>query len=201
MELTDQRGSISPFLAGLVVAAFLGAMGSLAVLHHWHRIMTLQLALDRCVGETAQTLARTLTELERFNNGIKAARVAVAAASLIPPALPPLKAALIGVVLGQEAVLASWRAREVLWLARLGCRLGAGDLAPPLPALRGFRPPPDAIGPQAWKWLENPRQTRRIALWHSPRAAAARIRSQNGISWIPDWDRPAAPAVFGAIAD
>jgi hypothetical protein len=173
-----------------------GGLGFWGVLRSWRWNVQTQLRLNRCVGETAQSLREYLDRIETANKTIRSLRAAVTGFrlatrfELIPPLLEGIQVA----VLVQDSTLALWQARRVTWLTRRGCGKW-GDWALPLPDLKLRRGVPDADGQQVLEWIGARPNDFRIQVHHRSRAAAARVDVQSesnfgSASWQANWAVP-----------
>lgn len=176
MEI-NAKGSIHPLMLALLMVAVLLGYGTWAILRHWRSAVATQLRLDQCVGKKAHELRDTMNALVFDNKRIREVRIALAAATLKPIAIPPLKATLLALVAHQEFYRAQWTMKQIKWLSQLGCGK-ARDAAHSLPSLGLTRLPADALGSQPLEWSGGQAVTEyRIQAGHSPRFAAAVVRA------------------------
>ena len=188
------EGSLQLLLALLLAGCAFGGFGLWGLMRHWSALTELQLKLDRCAGQAAQTLRDTQKAIETDNRRIEALRVAIAAASANPPLRSTLQVALLALARKQDLTLTRWKLAQLRWLASPGC--GTRAVAIPLPTLQWVRAPTDLIGPRPLRWLgmENPEFHLRLV--RRPRVAGACVRRQkegmngeaaNG-SWTATWE-------------
>ena len=134
---------------GLVTAFFsVAGIGLWGVMSGWRKTAEIQLRLDSCVAGRALELRDRLTSVGNANLRIKAIRLALVAATLLPEARAALEAALKIQVALQDGQVLGWQWWQGLWLARRGCDgrdYPVGGL-PDLPWLG--REWPDMLGPQ-----------------------------------------------------
>lgn len=175
-----------PFLLFLSLSFFTG-ISVLALITRWKRQVHHQLRLDHCVGTTARSLAQLQNQIETQNRLIQATRLAIAAASFNPSAIPALKATLKAQVLLQESFRQSWNLKQITWLSSLGCD-GKNDFPMPLPNLGWTRNPPDLIGEKPLIQMNDSKLT--ISLSHQRRIAVATVKNENNHHWIPVWGTP-----------
>jgi hypothetical protein len=186
----DEQGVLTVPLLVLLLASTLLGLGTLGLMRHWRHLTELQLRLDRCVGNAALDLKKTLERIEAGNSRLRALRAAQVAATLVEAAgsLVPLMEAEVA---HQQLELLRWQARQAEWLALRGCD-GKADLPAPLPSMSWSRPPPDLIGPQLLSWSSGERRLA-LELYHSPRAAAAVVEAGGSLgsdSWKASWSFP-----------
>ena len=186
--VNNSRGSLHVALLLALVVISSASFGVWGLLRHWRHIAELQLRLDRCVGETALDLKKTLVRIEKENLGIRALRVAVIAAAAVGQA-GEARALLEVAVLFQDMERVTWKAKQLKWLALRGCGQ-AGDLPRPLPTMNWERPPEDAIGAQALSWEPGAPRMMRVEVAHLPRAAAAEVSGESNeirSEWKAKW--------------
>jgi hypothetical protein len=169
----DDRGSLTLPLALMLVAGTFMSFGTWGLMRRWRHLTELQDRLDRCVGETALELRGSLTRIEDANRRMAELRAAQAIAAASGLAGETLAALEVQASL-QDLELLRWKARQARWLAERGCDR-VQDLPVPLPEMGWFRPPPDPLGPQPLRWQPGVPRDLKIGLFHSPRAAAARV--------------------------
>lgn len=185
----DERGALHLPLAAIFVLMGVTVIGISTLLQQWTALTRTQLRLDRCIGKQALGLKSRLHSLEAANTRIRALRIALASASLSPPARATLQAALQAQVLVQDALLREWEVRQVAWRLSSGCGR-PGDDADPLPDLKYEREPPDTTGPQVLTWVgeENPELWLQVR--SPPRRSTALIQGEdhgNSKLWKAQW--------------
>lgn len=187
--MNRESGQMLLTLALALSVAVTAAIGLWSVMHGWRKQVALQLRLDRCSGETALRMVRSLREAERINLGIHAARAGVAANLAAPPAAAPFRVALKALVLRQEWLETEWRARQLAWIARRGCSSGS-DIALPLPAFPYSRLPADILGENILVSKGASGKRLLIHLRRSPRRATAVIEGESNAfatRWKTRW--------------
>lgn len=175
-----------PFLLLMVI---LGGAGFSALTYSllWQAKMILQLRLDRCVEETTSELMRIQNQIERSNDRMRAERIAGIAAA-VPTAGSSLKVAksvLAAEMIIQESLRVKWKIREGSWILRRGCH-GKTDLFLPLPRLRWWRPPDDAVGAMPLEW-KGAKEGLAIHLWKENRFSQAEVRIEPHGKWDGRW--------------
>jgi len=192
MIARNQQGAIQVPMVLITLVLVLGSLGVFGVLREWRKLVEIQLRLDRCVSKTALSLKTRLDSLEKSNLRMKVIRASLAASTVLPPAKPPLQAALTAEFLWQESQRALWVKTQMTWMAEQGCDFKR-DLPLPIPTLPWLRDPPDSIGPQPLRWPVGTEKRFYLQLSHSPRHAAAildegKLHEKNG--WFARWTYP-----------
>ena len=187
-----------PMMILLTLLTFAG-FGTWGVLRHWRQLTELQTSLDRCVGESALDLKRTLNRIEFSNRRIQELRIAIASTPL-PAAQAPLRLALTAAVRYQDIELLRWKGKRTAWIAKMGCGGGGRhpDMPRPLPAMNWERSIPDGVGERGLTWPAGTPTRLKIQLSHSPRAAAAHVLPKStvairGFDWKAQWAAPEGP--------
>lgn len=170
------QGSAHLIFVVLTVIMALAGFGSWGVFRHWRFLVEHQLRLNRCVGQVAHQLRDVLNEIESLNRRIENLRLAISAAKLYPPTVPPLQATLTIVVAYQESIRFRWALNQAQWLVQRGCG-NRGDSARPLPSLEYQREPPDDLGPQTLSWVGKKPDQFFIQADHKNRHSAATVDS------------------------
>lgn len=182
-----ERGSVTvPLLLLMVVLAGAG-FSALTYSLLWQAKVSLQLRLDRCVEETAIELAGIQNHLEESNLRMRAERAAAIAAA-VPSAGTSLKVGntiLAAEMLLQEGLRAKWKLREGVWILRRGCH-GKSDFLLPLPRLRWWRPPDDAVGAMPLQW-EGAKEHLAIRIWKENRFSQAEVGIEKNGTWNGKW--------------
>lgn len=183
----NNRGAVSvPCAFGLVVVMIAG-WGIWGVLRHWRFQAETQLRLDRCITEKVRSMKRTLALLESSNTRMKWERRATVVTVFAPPAEETRRVILEGELAFQELLYLKWQAERVAWLAGRACADSArGDRPLWMSGLSWERLPPDALGPQPYRWTEEKPEFR-IRIRNSPRSSNARIAMGEKNEWKAEW--------------
>lgn len=184
--MVDNRGNLTLAMACILAVHLACGMGLWKAIREHRAQVGLQLKMDRCLGQEAQSLRDTLNQVEAWNGRIRALRLSIAAATVRPELRPPLTAALWASVRAQDVILTAWSARRAQALVPESCGISGWFRMPP-PVLDYRRPPPDPMGPQALYWPDQPTEFQMEG--HTlHRRSDARV-SRNAQKWEAHWGR------------
>lgn len=153
-SLNDQSGALHLPLGAVIALAALAVLAFLSVARHWTVKVRAQLDLDRCTGETALTLRKTLEDLESRNRQLEALRAAqvMAIATGNAPLIKANQGGMLLIVQLQNAAILRWKKRQLAWPARKEC--GGPLRSEPLPEIPISRPLPDSLGEKPLTWTK-----------------------------------------------
>jgi hypothetical protein len=164
-----------PAVVALIIISSAG-FGVWGIQRQWKKNVTLQLALDECIGEAAREFRDHLNSLSASNERIRSIRAALMAATILPEAIPPLRVALASEVAFQQAHIAKWTVRRANMLRPSLC--GGAHYAY-FPALPVIRTPPDLIGPTPLHWSPIAPGGFHLQAGKSPRHSAAVVKGES----------------------
>jgi len=193
--VNDQNGALQVPLALAFVIVVMISFALIALLHAARLRAEQQLRLDHCVGQTATRLAKDLNRIEASNKQIRFLRLSSAA--LPPGTAEALSAAIVAEAAIQDVIRWRWSTKQGRWLIQRGCD-SRGDVSPPLPSMKWFRPPPDSLGPKPLEWAPDRQKDLVIRLSHSPGVSAAEVKGEKihetHSGWTASW-RPFGPSL------
>jgi hypothetical protein len=163
-----------PAVVALIIISSAG-FGVWGIQRQWKENVTLQLALDACIGAAATEFRDHLNSLSASNERIRSIRAALMAAAILPEAIPPLRVALASQVAYQQARIAKWTVRRASMLSPSVC--GGAHYAY-FPALPVTRTPPDLVGPTPLHWSPIAPSGFHLQAGKSPRHSAAVIKGE-----------------------
>ena len=202
MELSKSPPSIHgvlhlPLALGLGVMA-MTCLSLLAIGNYWLGLVRVQLALDRCTGETALELRGRLQSLESTNQKISVLRIsaagALAAGNLT--AIEAIRKTSNTLARLQDLELLGWKKTQSKWWLHSTCR--GSPPKKPLPEIPFFRTPSDPLGAKPLEWRESQPKSFRIILKKGARRSESfvfRSEKTSNSQWTASWRPPDAPAL------